>query len=285
MNRYQRTIRNKIMFEGVGLHSGQMESVTLLPALEDTGIVFVKKNNEGHYRQYSLNQFSYLNCSLCTSIDIEGESFYTVEHLFSVLFVLKITNLFIFIEGEEFPILDGSSVLFWDKIMEVGVFEQTSLRPQPFLPDEEICIQSGDQSSFLYRPSDCLSVHLVLQFDNKVIGEQSFKLLVNEDNYRREICSARTFGVLSQVYAAKSKGLLQGANLSCGVLFGETVVVNGPLRFKEEPVRHKILDFLGDIFLFSCDMTGDIELVCPGHTLHSLVVKKFKQLDNERSLR
>lgn len=275
-NLFQRTINRKVVFEGVGLHSGLYESVALLPAPVHTGIVFVKKKGDTYVR-YPLTQSRYLDCSLCTSLDICGESIYTVEHLFSVLFVLKITNLFVFMEGHEIPILDGSSLSFWEKIAKVGVCEQKEDRGFVALPKDPFSICLGNGSSCSYQPSDQLIIQVSIQFDHCFIGSQFFDFVLSEEDYYRDICSARTFGDMKQVDQARSQGLLKGASLSCGLLYGEKQLINAPLRFKEEPVRHKILDFLGDMFLFSCDLKGEISMVRPSHALNSLFVKKLKE--------
>ncbi|ACK42101.1 MULTISPECIES: UDP-3-O-acyl-N-acetylglucosamine deacetylase [Dictyoglomus] len=257
--RRQATIDKPFTVEGKGLHTGGISKVTFVPAPSDTGIVFIK---EGVRIPALYNYVS--DTKRRVILKNKDKSVSTVEHLLSAIYALGISNLFIYIEGEEIPILDGSA-LKWCELLESAGIKIQDTRRRTFYLKENLVVRSNNSLLLLF-PSNRFEVLCVISFPKSFIKWQRF-YLESLDKYFTEIAPARTFGFYYEVKDLIEKGLISGADLESALLIGEEWYVNSP-RFWDEPVRHKILDIIGDFSLLGIDLKMKIISIGSGHSLH-----------------
>ncbi len=268
----QRTLRHDIHCAGVGLHSGERVKMTLYPAPIDSGITVAW--SDGPYKGQSLKASwqHAVETPLCTTLIAGEQKVSTVEHLFSALAGCGIDNARIELTGTEIPIMDGSAAPFVYLIDCAGTVEQDV--PRRVLKIlKPIVIEDGDRIASL-EPGDGFSVSFEIDFDGTTIGHQQLALDMDETTYRREIARARTFGFFEQVELMRRNGLALGGSLDNAVVFKNGEVLNpGGLRFHNEPVRHKILDSIGDLYLAGGAIEGHYRGVRCGHALNCRLLK------------
>jgi UDP-3-O-[3-hydroxymyristoyl] N-acetylglucosamine deacetylase len=275
---FQTTIQKPIYLEGVGLHSGKSAKAAIHPAAPGTGIVFARTDLEGapelgaHFRNVT-------NTRLATTLGFGKVSIATVEHLLSALHGVGIDNAIIEVSGPELPILDGSAAPFVDAILSAGIEVQIRQRPVLVLK-RTIEVRQGDRSA-IAEPSSNFEVHAAVQWDHPLIGEQSFVYKRGKTAYS-EISSARTFCLYKDVENLHSMGLALGGSLNNALVLDHEKVLNPEgLRFKDEFVRHKVLDALGDFKLAGIDIQARFKLNKSGHELHyQLLSAIFKDSSN-----
>jgi UDP-3-O-[3-hydroxymyristoyl] N-acetylglucosamine deacetylase len=278
--RMQRTINQAVQCSGVGLHTGQQVSLRLLPAPVLTGIVFIRKGTEGVAR-IKVGGEKVIGTELCTSIGENGFRIQTVEHLLSTLSGLRIDNLFVEVDSSELPILDGSAEPFVALILKAGIKEQK--RPQPTIRiTRPIEVRQGDKFIILHPSEDRsgtahqLIINCTIRFNKPLAIDQKMTYINSPEAFVRQIAKARTFGFLHEVQSLWSRGLAKGGSLKNAVVVSESGVINHEgLRYKDEFVRHKILDLLGDLSLLGRPIAGTIEAFCPGHQLNTLLVSEI----------
>ncbi len=256
------TIAKEISFSGVGVHSGKKSSVHLLPMKEGRGIVLER-------RDYGIEikidpRKAYANHA--TVVVCNGSRISTVEHLLAALRFTGIDNCKVVMEGDEVPILDGSAYSFVEGIKSVGI-EKLSEDKRYFYLTRAFALKDGN-SYMEARPYDGLKIQYEIEYNHPAIGYQSLTLEINPFVFEKEIAPARTFGFLSDLDFLRENGIAKGASFSNTIALDEKGVVNGPLRFKDEFVRHKILDFLGDISLLRFPLKGYFKIRKGGHSLH-----------------
>lgn len=266
---YQKTISRRLFFEGFGLHTGEYASISLLPADEDVGIVF---EIDGKFYKFDPSSVSDTSHNITLSL---GEyKVMTVEHLFSVFTGLGIDNVIIKVnEGKEIPILDGSAKVFVDMILEIGLVEQKN-KKHYFYIDNEFEFSKSEDQYLIARPSNKLIVDYEIEFD--VIGREKMKLEINENTFVREISAARTFGFIEDAEVLKRRGLALGASMDNVHIYSriEKKSLNRD-RYPDENVRHKILDLLGAIALFSPNLRGEFIAKKSGHYTDVKLIQKI----------
>jgi UDP-3-O-[3-hydroxymyristoyl] N-acetylglucosamine deacetylase len=263
----QRTLKAPVVFSGVGLHTGKDAVVTVSPATEHSGLVFVLA---GEVCVPALAEYV-VDTSRATVIGRDGVSVSTVEHLLSALVGLGVTNARVAVEGPEIPVLDGSSLVFVKALRETGLQAQEVERHEIRLP--ELHFTDGDKRvSFL--PADEFSVEVTIDF-RPPIGRQRFSGALPPEVYEREIAPARTFGYLDELEALRARGLAMGGSLDNAIVFGPDGPLQ-PLRVEDEPVRHKVLDLLGDFALCGVALRGKIIAHKSGHALHARAVQALR---------
>ena len=265
---FQKTLNAKVFCEGIGLHTGLKIQMEILPAEPNQGIVFIRSDAPDNQEIYA----SYRNVSdtkLGTTIKNEaGYKISTIEHLMAAFMGLKIDNALVLLSGSEVPIMDGSSKVFVDLINNIGIKEQF-VQKKLIKIMREVSVCNG-KSSIIARPSNSFSIDYKIDFDDPVIGVQKQKLSILGSNFDKEISSARTFGMLKEVQYMHENGLALGGSMDNAIVVDNGKVLNPEgLRYKDEFVRHKILDLCGDIYLSGKHLIGNISAVCAGHEINN----------------
>lgn len=256
-----RTIRQSVVVHGRGLHSGVRTGIILHPLSPGSGIVFGPLSSD---MMIPATVEYVQSTGYATSLYREGAGVKTVEHLLSALHGYGITNLLIKMQGEV-PILDGSALEFCQLLDSAGIVEQ----------DEDVealsvdrTYQVGDHSAGKFlriEPSEQLEIDYCLEYPEPV-GRQEFHYVQRDaDSYRETIAPARTFGFLKEIEALEEMGLANGGRLNNCLVIGEQGIINPPLRFEDELVRHKVLDLLGDLYLLGQPIRGKVTAYRTGH--------------------
>lgn len=269
----QTTLADQVVIEGIGVHRGQPARVVLHPAEANSGITFLRTNlPNGRERLIEARHTSVQDTQLCTVIgDETGASIATIEHLMSALAGLEIDNVLVEVDGPEMPILDGSSRIFVEQILQVGVKRLFAPRKMVRVL-RPVRIEMGNAHAEL-SPYDGFRLDIEIDFKNPAIGRQTYSFDFSADRYRREVAAARTFGFMKDVEALWKAGLALGASLENTVAVGEDRVVNPEgLRFPNEFVRHKLLDAIGDLSLAGHALQGHYKAFCPGHKLNVMML-------------
>lgn len=267
----EKTIANNLIINGIGLHSGKKVSIEFIPS-HCGYIYFSDKNN--HKKRLKTLFDNVVDTNLGTTIANAEMKILTIEHLMAALWACDINSLEIRIDGSEIPILDGSSFKFIEKIKSVGVSEIEKYRKYLIIKKEVVV---GDTNRFIkIFPSDSFSINMKVQYDYGAIGEQHFIFSGQKDYFVDEISKARTFCREKDVENMRKIGLIKGGSLDNSVVFGENGPINEMnLRYKDEVVRHKILDCVGDLYSCGFNIVGKIEAYKSGHTLDNQLVRKI----------
>jgi UDP-3-O-[3-hydroxymyristoyl] N-acetylglucosamine deacetylase len=269
---HQVTIRREVRIEGIGLHSGKPATLTLKPALPNTGIVFVRRDLEKPVAIPATFEFV-TQTRLATTLGRDGVTISTVEHLLSALKLLGVDNALVEVDGPEVPIMDGSAALFCDAILSAGFFDQSVARKVAVIK-KRIEVRKGDKIA-LIEPSNRLQIKARIEWSHPSIGIQELSYTLGRSDFR-EISKARTFGFLKDVEALKRAGLVQGGSYDNAIVLDETKVVNPEgLRYSDEFVRHKVLDAIGDFALSPIPIIGNVTLVKAGHEIHAELVQSI----------
>ena len=267
------TLGGCISRNGIGLHTGKESEVWICPS-----------NNPGFYVSFftdaekiiPLRIEQVVNTPLCTKLSFDSNSLSTVEHLLSALVGCGLTHVLIKVSGSEIPLLDGSALEWVKAIEEVGITRASApARPRPVL-HSPVLIHKG-ASVITATPSDTLNIVGIIDFPYKAIGKQIFSIELNPKNFTKEIAPARTFGFVDQIEHLKAAGLIKGGGLDNALVCDGESWINPPLRFKDEPVRHKILDLIGDLALLGLPK-AQILVYRGSHALHTdLAASIFNQ--------
>ncbi len=276
----QKTIQNSVTFQGIGLHTGRLVSISLKSSEPDTGIVFKRTDlNSNNLIYPSFSNVS--NTSLNTTIsNHHGVKVSTIEHLMGALFGLGIDNVLVEIDDEEVPILDGSAKQFIDEIIKAGV--KISNKPIKIIKINKKVEFHKDEKFISIEPSKLsLDIDFELKYNNKLIGNQKNKVNVYEDNLT-DIFNSRTFCLYEDIEKIKKIGLAKGGNLDNAIVVKNNEILNeGGLRNNKEFVNHKILDCIGDLYTSGYRIIGSIKCSQGGHFLTNQVLRKlFSNNDN-----
>lgn len=267
----RKTINTNVSITGIGLHSGIYTKVELRPAPAGSGINFVRSDLAG--LRIKAVQASTTALDYATTVGKDDVSVGTVEHLLSSVMACGITDLEIDIDGPEVPIVDGSALPFVHLIDAAGVRGLGAEIPVLRIR-EPIEVTDGDKSIRI-APSNRLTLAYKIDFAHRSIGRQSFQFDYHHDSFLKKIAPARTFGFMRDVEQLRAAGLARGGSVENCIVLDDEGVVNGPLRFRDEFVRHKILDLLGDLALVGRPIVGEITAYRAGHALHSRFVEKI----------
>ena len=275
----QRTIKEKVDFEGVGLHSGVTVSISLIPAKADSGIVFIRKDVQDRDNKVVANYNNVADTRLGTTIaNSTGISVSTIEHLMAAIWSCDIDNLVIEINAHEVPIMDGSAKPFVSVIESAGTVEQD--KPRKFIKIlKEVKIEEPDKSISI-APSEGFSIEINIDFDSEHVGKQSLKLKSPAVSFKEDISGARTFCFEKEIDAMREIGLAKGGSLDNAIVIGDEGVLNkNGLHWEDELVRHKILDCLGDMYLAG-HLIGRVKGYKSGHGVNNQLLRKLFDDDN-----
>ena len=276
----QKTIKKKVSFSGIGLHSGKIVKICIKPSEPDTGIVFKRIDLKVNNLIYP-NFMNVSNTALCTTISNSyGVKVSTIEHLMGALFGLGVDNALVEIDNEEVPILDGSAKLFINGILSVGL--ESSNKPIKIIKiNKKVEFKNGDKFISIEPSKLSLDIDFQLKYQNQTIGNQRNKVNVYEDNLE-EIFNSRTFCLYEDIEAIKKNGQAKGGSLENAIVVkGENILNPDGLRNTKEFVNHKILDCIGDLFTSGYRMIASINCSQGGHFMtNSLLKKVFENKEN-----
>lgn len=272
----QRTVKEKIACQGIGLHSGQNVTLQILPAAEDNGITFFRTDMLRHAElRACIDHVSDTTLATTLQNGLNGSraTVGTVEHLLAALMGMGIDNARIAVDGPEVPIMDGSAFPFVRLIQKAGI--ELQRKSKRFLViRREVKIQDGDKIAKA-MPGSGFSIRCTLDYDHPLIPATPFEFYYSERMFQRDLAKARTFGFLKDVKAMQARGLAQGGSLDNAVVIDDYQVLNPEgLRFPDEFIRHKVLDALGDLALLGLPVVGKIRLHRSGHAMNTELVRQ-----------
>jgi UDP-3-O-[3-hydroxymyristoyl] N-acetylglucosamine deacetylase len=267
----QTTIRKTVRCKGIGLHSGKQVELTLRPALEDAGILFSIRNGSGS-AFLAPNPSLVVDTGLATTLGNGQETLATVEHLLAAIRGLGIDNIHVEVQGREIPIMDGSSASFVYLLNQAGVRTQSKARRVLALKTP---IRFESEGRFIKaEPFSGFRVDYTIEFTHPLIGRQNLKWEGSPRTFTSELAKARTFGFLKEVDYLHANGLALGGSLDNAVVLDEYNVLNADgLRYKDEFVRHKLLDFVGDMAIIGLPLYGSFEVFASGHAMNNAFLR------------
>jgi len=256
------TIQREVRLSGIGIHTGQHVNLRLRPSSE--GKIVFRRTDLGNL-ELALD-WRKIEAKNNSSLVSKGCRILTLEHLLGVLFVLGIDSLIVDMDGEEIPIMDGSASPLVKTLLEAGLKilsqKKKSIKIlKPFTFQEK-------EASVSFSPDREFRITYCIEFDHPLIKRQEASFSIDSDKFNKEIAPARTFGFLKDVPSLRDQGLALGGSLENALVLDEKGVINGPLRFPDEFVRHKILDFIGDLSLTEHPLLGHFQAYKAGHNLH-----------------
>ena len=271
----QKTLKSCAVFSGVGLHSGRDVTVTVRPASVETGIWFSRTDISRHDTLVSANWQLVVHSALCTRlVNADGVGVATVEHIMAALAGCGISNAIVELNGPEVPIMDGSALQFVRGFLETGLIEQAApVRAIKILESVEV---SENGASAILEPASGLEIEFAIDFPDAAIGQQSKALNLANGSFVHELCDSRTFCSKDDVVTMRSNGLaLGGTLLNAVVVEGADVLSPGGMRYHDEPVRHKMLDAVGDLALAGGPILGRYIGNRAGHTITNMLLRRL----------
>ena len=299
---FQTTINTPFTLSGPGLHTGKFTHTTIKPGEVNSGIVFCRTDFEGGKTIVAVAD-NVTDTNHGTTIANDGASVSTIEHLMSALHGMRIDNAIVEVDGPEVPILDGSARLWVEQIQKVGTVQQNAERRYLHLKERVEWVDEASGIVLKAEPADDFVVDSTIEFKSELIGRQSARL-TSYGQYLNEFARCRTFVFLREVEALLSLNLIKGGDLDNALVFVDKPlgdeektrlaalynrdkdsikVSNGVLNtiepfFDNEPARHKLLDFMGDIYLVGMPVKGHFTLRCPGHRANVELAKLIRIL-------
>ena len=271
----QTTLAGTASVSGIGVHSGKPATLTISPAEEGAGVVFVRTDVTDRDADIPALATRVTTTELGTNMTNDaGVSVATVEHFLAACAGLGVDNVRAELDGPELPILDGSALQFVQLLDRAGFRRQEA--PVRYIEIlEPIRVQEGDKTAALL-PCDRYEMRFEIDFDTPVIGNQVVDFVVDEETFRNEIMAARTFGFAHEVEALRRAGLARGGSLENAVVIdGDQILNPGGLRMEREFVKHKALDAIGDLYVLGAPLLGRYEGVKAGHAINNLLVREL----------
>lgn len=273
MDYRQRTLKNQVECTGIGLHSGKKVRLKIKPAPCNTGIRFVRTDLDGTPIVKACVE-NVSDTVLATTIGLNGCKAATIEHLMAAFFGLGIDNAVVELDGPEVPIMDGSAAPFIFLLRSAGIKEQKD--PKRFIViKKRLKVVDGNRSIEIL-PSRELKISYMIDFQHPLLRNQEYELIFSGGDFIKEISTARTFGFLKDVQTLQENGFAKGGSLDNAVIIDEFRIINEDgLRFKNEFVRHKLLDFIGDLSVIGSPVIGHFVIKRSGHFLNQKMLHKL----------
>ena len=272
---FQTTIAAPLTLTGIGVHSGRDVTITLQPAEAGTGIVFQRQHDDGSTSEYRAVSAHVGNTDLCTVLGANpARSIATIEHVMAALYALGLDNVIVEVDGAEMPIMDGSSEVFIDAIEQVGI-ASLGVKRRYIRVTKPVRIESGASWSE-FRPYDGTRFEVEIDFDSKLIGRQQWEGDLTAETFKTQLSRARTFGFMRDVERLWAAGFALGSSLENSVVISDddTVINVEGLRYeKDEFVRHKTLDAVGDLALAGAQFIGCYRSYRGGHKMNANALK------------
>jgi UDP-3-O-[3-hydroxymyristoyl] N-acetylglucosamine deacetylase len=265
MNQY--TIGKSVSCTGIGLHSGQKVNLCFHPVHGDAGILFLRRHgNKTTYIKACPRNV--VETKLSTTLGEDGVTISTVEHVLAAIRGLGLDNIIIEVDGDEVPILDGSAASFVFLLRQAG-FQKQKQAKKIALCDRELLYEDG-QRKIAFTPYHGLRIRYHIDFSHPLIGKQDYEYCGDTNEFISSLARARTFGFMHEIETLQKNGLVQGGALENALVFDSYGVVNADgMRFSDEPVRHKLLDFIGDIGNYPETLWGSFDVWCSGHSFNN----------------
>lgn len=276
----QRTLGQPVSQSGVSLHLGVETRVRVLPAAANTGRVFIRTDLPGH-PQIPANVQAVKQTQLSTELRTDTASVRTVEHLLAALTGLGIDNAYIEVDGPELPLLDGSAQPWVSELQGVSTQSQ-SIAAATITVTSPVWVREGE-AFVVAMPAPEIRLTYGINFDLPAIGSQWYSWAPIEEGFAAAIAPARTFGLAHQIDYLRQQGLIKGGSLENALVCDRTGWLNPPLRFENEPVRHKLLDLVGDLGLLGRLPRAHIIAHKASHTLHVELARALSQLPTASS--
>jgi UDP-3-O-[3-hydroxymyristoyl] N-acetylglucosamine deacetylase len=272
------TIQQSVTFRGVGVHTGVETLVTLNPW--DAGIVFTKRDRKDVIIPASIE--SVLNTVHGTSLGNSEISIGMVEHLLATLFAYGINGAKIVVEnGSEMPILDGSALPLVEMLRGTKIVNRERIEPPDCMVVKKPFLFTHKESFLAVYPAPELTITYFISYAKYPELTQVRSIVITSKSFEKEIAAARTYAFLEWIEPLRAQGLIKGGNLENSLVYSSDGFLNASLRFPDEPVRHKILDFIGDLSLFGKKIIGHFVVLCGGHTAHIAFLKALaRQLES-----
>jgi UDP-3-O-[3-hydroxymyristoyl] N-acetylglucosamine deacetylase len=267
MMTHKATIKKEIFFSGIGVHSGKDVDCLLKPS--SSGEITFSVKNEDCYK-IRIDPLR-IESSFSSVLTDGSRKVYTIEHLLSALYVFGVDSIDIELRGSEVPILDGSALPIAKALEETGI-QKLDLKRDYLKVTKPFVVREGD-ASISVEPDEGFKVSYTIEFDHPAIQTQSIELVVSIESFLRDIAPARTFGFLKDVEKLWDQGLALGGSFENAIVLDEKDVINKPLRFDDEFVRHKIIDLIGDLSLVGYPLIGRFSAYKAGHSLHLKAVR------------
>ena len=278
----QKTLKRKINFSGVGVHSGRAVSMSIEPAEADTGIVFKRTDLEKNNVIKAVID-NVVDSRLCTKIkNSSGIYVSTIEHLMAAFSALGIDNAIVKINTSELPALDGSSNEYVKKIINSGI-KTLNKSKKIFKVLKEVKVKSGERFISI-SPSNRLSINISINYPETIIGHSQYFYTHTQDNFINDLSKARTYTLREDIEKMRTAGLAIGGNLNNAIVVDKYKILNPEgLRLEKEFVKHKTLDCIGDFYLLGMQLVGNIECFAPGHNLNQQLIREIlKNRENYR---
>lgn len=279
----QRTINSKISCKGIGVHSGDHALMTFVPAPVNTGIVFRRTDFDKEKSLIKAKYDNVVGTNLGTSLTNKyGAKVSTVEHLMAAIWGCNIDNLYIDIQGEEIPIMDGSSQPFIFLFECAGI--KTQNQPRKVIEILKTVRVEEDDKFAQVKPSKEFSIELEVEFSHEKVSKQTFNYKPESTSFKNDISRARTFGFKHEIEQLHKINLAKGGSLDNAILIDDGKIINKEgLRYKDELVRHKALDFVGDVYLSGHFINGAFQAYKTGHKLNNMLMHElFSNPENYR---
>jgi len=272
----QRTIEKDVRLEGIGLQTGRPVTLNLKSSPANSGINFIRADlpNKPLLNIQSLALDGDNTKERRTTLGVGPIEIQTTEHLLAALSGASMDNIVIEMDQAELPGLDGSAKDFLEALTKAGIAEQDA--PKKVLKiDSPVWCNDGDSLLAVF-PDEDFRVSYTLSYDNKALGTQFFSAILNEKSFASEIAPARTFCLEEEALELLKRGLGKGANHENTLVIGKDGPIKNRYRFADEPVRHKILDLIGDLYILGMPIKGHVVAIRSGHRLNMELVKKLK---------
>ena len=270
----QNTLKNKILFSGVGVHNGRAVTISLEPSDIDTGIIF-KRIDISNNNEINAVIDNVVDSSLCTKIaNAGGACVSTIEHIMAAFSALDLDNVLVKINAPELPALDGSSSEYIKKILKAGI--KTQHKKRKFLKImKKVEVRDGNRFISIL-PSNELSINVSINYPNTIIGFSEYFYQHSKDNFIKNLSMARTYTLSEDIEKMRTAGLAIGGNLNNAIVVDKYRILNPDgLRLDKEFVKHKALDCIGDFYLLGMPLIGKINCFAPGHNLNQKFLRKI----------
>lgn len=278
----QQTLAKKVRLSGIALHTGIRATLSLLPADENTGIVFRRVDVDGK-PEVKASALNVVDVQRGTTIASGKAVVYTVEHIMSALHSQGIDNCVVEMDGQEPPICDGSSLAFLDLIKSAGTVEQ-STEARIYTPSVPVQVVNGHTQIMMFPDPEKLSISCITSFKGCPVDPQFYEYVLDKDTYGTEIAPGRTFVDYKDLKMLLAMGLVKGGSLDAAAIIHDgAIICKDQLRFQNEIVRHKILDMIGDLKLTGMRLTGKIIAIRPGHPKNVELAKTLIELASKQA--